>query len=120
MLVNYHLYGIFTIMITADIYPSGSHQMRHCDPCEMPSALQSAPDSAALYSVTKHAIMETQAEWDNPDGLEFMRARHEENGTIEVFEAALKCIRCAEGLSLIIDGRETGWRVGGNRAVGQS
>lgn len=106
-------------MQVTNIYESGSHQMRHCDPCDMPAALETCPDSASLYSVTKYAIMETRAEWDNPEGLEFMRKRHGEHGTVAVFEQVLKCIRCAEGLSLIIDGRDTGWRVGGDRAVEQ-
>ena len=107
-------------MIISNIYSGGSHQMRHCDPCEMPAALETAPESAALYSVTKHAIMETRADWDYPEGLQFMRERHEAAGTIDVFNAALKCIRCAEGITLIIDGRDTSWRVGGDRIVGIS
>ena len=106
-------------MKVTDIYPGGSHQMSHCDTCEMSAALEVQAENVALYSVTKHAIMETRANWDNPEGLEFMRNRHEKGGTIAVFEAALKCIHCAEGLCLLVDGRQT-WRVGGDRAVGQS
>ena len=106
-------------MKTTDIYKGDSQQqMRHCDTCSMPNAHEAAPNNIELYSVTKHTIMETKLDWDDPKSIAYMRSRHEEQGTLEIFEAALKCIRCAGGLTLIINGRDMEWRVGGDRAVG--
>lgn len=105
-------------MKVTNFYETDSHQMRHCDQCDMPNALDAAGDHAS-YSLVKHAIIETRSCWDDPEALEYMRAKHEGYGTLEVFEAALKCIRCSEGMCLILDGTDTQWRVGGNFAVGE-
>jgi len=104
-------------MVLTDIYPNDKFQMRHCGPCDMPEALQRVSDDTALYSVVKHAIVETKLAWGNEDSLDQMRAAHEDQGTVPIFEAALKCIRCAEGMCLLISGEETPWSVGGNQAV---
>ncbi len=105
-------------MKTTDIYPDDTYQMRHCDPCGMPEAIVAVADNTALYSAIKHTIMATRADWDNQKSLDHMRKVSEEQGTLPIFEQALKCIRCAEGLTLIIGGRDKPWRVGGDRAVG--
>mgnify|MGYP001583784400 FL=1 len=78
----------------------------------MPDALISAGERGS-YSVIKHAIIESRECKEDPEALEYMRAKHEAHGTLEVFEAAQKCVRCAEGMCLLINGNETGWKVGG-------
>ncbi len=89
--------------------------MRHCDPCDMPEALTEAQDPS--YSLLKHAIVESRARADDPLELEGMRAKFEARGAVDIFDAAQKCIRCAEGMCLLIDGNETSWQVGGSLAV---
>ena len=98
-----------------DIYEGGSHQMRHCDPCDMPEALAMTRDPS--YSLLKHVIIESRARADDPAELEGMRAKFEARGVVEIFDAAQKCIRCAEGMCLIINGQDTNWQVGGSLAV---
>lgn len=90
--------------------------MQHCDPCSMPEALVEAGNQAS-YSLVKHAIIGIRSCWDKPDDLDVMRARHEAIGTQAVFEAALQCNRCAEGMFLLVDGEITR-KVGGDVAVG--
>jgi hypothetical protein len=104
-------------MKVTDIYEGSSHQMRHCDECEMPEAILGVEGNLALYSVFKHAIMETRATWGDEERLEQMRVSHEDQGTLGVFDAALKCIRCPVGMGLVIDGRDTVRRVGGDLAA---
>lgn len=89
--------------------------MRHCDPCEMPEAMQSTRDPS--YSLLKHVIIESRHCASDPEALEYIRIQLEARGATEVFDAAQKCIRCAEGMCLLINGSETGWQVGGSLAV---
>ncbi len=100
-------------MKTTDIYESGSHQMRHCDPCKLPDALSASDQQMFRYSMIKHLIIESRACWDDPEAIEHIRMKYEERGSLEVFEAAQQCIRCAEGICLLIEGNETSWKVGG-------
>ena len=102
-------------MKITNFYETDSHQMSHCDPCPMPDAFVEVGVQAS-YSLVKHAIIESRACWDNPEDIEYMRVAHEAQGTLAIFEAALQCIRCAEGMCLIVNGN-TNWQVGGESAV---
>lgn len=101
--------------ITSIYGDTDDYQMRHCDPCEMPQALRDTDDPS--YSELKHMIIESRHCAGNEAEIEQMRLAWEARGRGEMFDTAQKCIRCAEGMCLIIEGRETGWRVGGDLAV---
>lgn len=106
-------------MKITEIYKGDKYEIRTCDDCDMPCAIETTPDDTALYSVIKHTVMETKLDWNDQASLGYMRARHEENGTAAIFDAALRCIRCTVGLTLVIGGQDTQWQVGGDKAVGQ-
>lgn len=66
---------IFFVLMTkiTNVYESGSHQMRHCDPCDMPEAMAASNDPS--YSLLKHVIIELRHySVRDPDTMEPMRA----------------------------------------------
>ena len=89
--------------------------MKHCDPCGMPAALEAAGDQGS-YSLIKHAIIETRECVRDPLITEQMRVAHEAQGTLEVFNAAARCVNCIHGMRLLVNGNET-WQVGGAEAA---
>jgi hypothetical protein len=93
--------------------------MRHCEPCEMPDALASTGERG-LHRQVKHAIIEAREFRNDLKILEYLRARHEAHGTLEIFEAAQKCVKCAEGMCLLFNNEETGWKVGGESVTSDS
>jgi len=87
--------------------------MRTCDDCPMPEAIANVEGNVPLYSLVKHAVIETAHAMGDESRLARLRARHEADGALGVFQSALKCAECTVGLCLIIDGRDTQWQVGG-------
>ena len=97
-----------------NFYGDSDHQMQHCDECDMPAAVD-ASDETYAYSLVKHKIIEAREIRKDPSIEAVLRLKAEADGTLSTFEAAQRCMNCAEGLVLLIDGSTTGWRVGGEQ-----
>lgn len=81
----------------------GKNGMRHCDTCRMSQVVDTERNGDNIYTQLQHVFIRARECVQDPSITELTRAVLEAEGYGDevVFDVALQCLRCAEGLCLI-------------------